>query len=303
MNNGISLDDALKEYLSHITLIEPKSENTIISYKNDLTQYISFLKNESVEDINSITQDHINRFIGSIQDSMTRRSSARKATAVRGFHAYFSNQYNLPNPSDNLKVKINRDHLPVYLSYEEIRKILDSFGDSPKDRYDKCLLELIYNSGLRVHECVNLKVNQVHLDQNFLRILGKGGKERIVPFLDSCKNDLNTYLKEIRPLYLNGKSSQFIFIGRKGNRVTRQYIWTLVHKKAEECGIEKKVSPHTLRHTFATELLENGADLRAVQELLGHSDISTTQIYTHVESKRLHDDYDKYFPKRRSGGK
>ncbi|MBQ2310828.1 MAG: tyrosine recombinase [Erysipelotrichales bacterium] len=303
MRDKISLDDAFQEYIAHITFTEPKSENTVNSYRSDLTQYIEHLKQQGISYIADITPQSVRDFIDDLLEDNSRRSTARKATSIRGFHAYFSYQYDLPDPTENLKVRITEDRLPSFLSEEEIKRILASFGDTNKDIFEKSMLSLIYHSGLRVHECANLKLNQVHADQLFLRILGKGGKERIVPFLEDCGNLLSRYIKDVRPEFLNGKSSTYVFINPKGKQVTRQYIWRLVRERARGCGIEKHVSPHTLRHTFATELLENGADLRSVQELLGHSDISTTQIYTHVESKRLHEDYDRFFPKAGKGDK
>ena len=294
----ISFKDALAEYKAYISLQNPKADNTIISYYHDLEEYLDWLKqNKHYQSLEEIQKEDLNMFIEAQMKVKTKRSVARVATSIRNFSRYFAAEYDLPDISSELKVKTNNDHLPVYLNDQEIQAIMDSFTDQPKDLFEHSILELLYNSGLRVHECISLTLNQVYLEQQFIRVKGKGDKERIVPFGHKCLVILERYLTEIRPLWLKNQGSPLLFINPQGKPLTRQYVWKLIKKRCEKVGITKNVSPHTFRHTFATQLLANGADLRSVQELLGHSDISTTQIYTHVQAERLHQDYDKYFPK------
>lgn len=294
----ISFKDALAEYKAYISLQNPKADNTIISYYHDLQEYLDWLEqNKHYKTLEEIKKDDLNMFIEAQLKLKTKRSVARVATSIRNFHRYFTAEYDLKDISSELKVKTNNDHLPVYLNDQEIQAIMDSFSNDPKDLFEHSILELLYNSGLRVHECIALNLNQVYLEQQFIRVKGKGDKERIVPFGHKCLVILEQYLTEIRPLWLKNQGSSLLFINPQGKPLTRQYVWKLIKDRCTKVGITKDVSPHTFRHTFATQLLANGADLRSVQELLGHSDISTTQIYTHVQAERLHQDYDKYFPK------
>lgn len=294
----MKLEEARREYLAYITLQNPKSDNTVLSYGTDLKEFTSWLcEAKKYKWIDQVRAQDLEEYVGVLSDAMTKRSVARKATAIRGFFQYLNYQYQIPDISENIRVHVNQDRLPQFLTKEEVQKILDSFDDSKKkDLCDHAILDLLYNSGLRVSECTELKLTEVFLEEQFLRVRGKGDKERIVPFGSRCKALLERYLKSVRPEYLGTKKSSAVFLSPKGNKVTRQYIYAMVQARCNACGIRKHVTPHTFRHTFATQLLENGADLRSVQELLGHSDISTTQIYTHVQPQRLHDDYDRFFP-------
>ena len=186
--------------------------------------------------------------------------------------------------------------LPTVLSLEEVTSLLDIEINTPYDARNKAILELFYSSGLRISELINLEMANVDMDENLIRVMGKGKKERIVPFGDIAKNVLNDYINNYRTS-INKKNSTYIFLNNMGNKLSRQYIFRIIKQECIKKGIKKNVSPHTLRHTYATHLLKNGADLRIIQELLGHENLATTQIYTHLDNESLKKDYDEYFPR------
>ena len=186
--------------------------------------------------------------------------------------------------------------LPTVLSLEEVTSLLDIEINTPYDARNKAILELFYSSGLRISELINLEMANVDMDENLIRVMGKGKKERIVPFGDIAKNVLNDYINNYRTS-INKKNSTYIFLNNLGNKLSRQYIFRIIKQECIKKGIKKNVSPHTLRHTYATHLLKNGADLRIIQELLGHENLATTQIYTHLDNETLKKDYDEYFPR------
>ena len=290
----MKINDAIDNYLYHIAVIEQKSNNTIDSYSNDLKKYADYLEANNIENVEDITNSDIQDFIGEQLDVLSKSSCAHLLTSLRNLHNYLFLNYNIPNPTANLTVKVNKDHLPGFLSDEEIVALLNSFNDEDDLEYfQRLLLQTIFTSGMRVSELCDLQTKSINLQHKQLRIIGKGNKERIVLIDDDTAQRMNHYFNEIRPQWLKGSNSSYFFINRLGNNLNRQYVYELIKKKQKELGLNKEISPHTLRHTFATHLLENDADLRSVQELLGHSDISTTQIYTHVQTKQLKEAYSK----------
>ena len=200
------------------------------------------------------------------------------------------------NPLTKFKSPKLDKSLPTVLSLEEVTSLLDIEINSPYDARNKSILELFYSSGLRISELINLEMANVDMDENLIRVMGKGKKERIVPFGDIAKNVLNDYINNYRPS-INKKNSTYIFLNNLGNKLSRQYIFRIIKQECVKKGIKKNVSPHTLRHTYATHLLKNGADLRIIQELLGHENLATTQIYTHLDNETLKKDYDEFFPR------
>ena len=289
-------DEALREYLVHIRLNEGKSERTVRSYEEDLKQYLLYLADEDIVDTDQITGSVINDFIVSQLACKKSSSVVRMAAAIRSFHRDLSFMHDVPDPSLNLTVHKDVKNLPVYCTVEEIRILMDSFDDSvPEQFLEHAVLEMIYACGLRVSEVTSLTVNRVDLDSGKVRVLGKGNKERIVPIPSGSISFLKQYRDVIRPVFLKGRSPLF-FINRFGRRVTVRSVELLLERKCAELNFRKHITPHKLRHSYATHLLQGGADLRSIQEMLGHANISTTEIYTHVQNRHLFESYAKFHP-------
>ncbi len=288
----------LKEYLASLRLEKNLSENTIISYKNDLNTFNSFLELKNISDPSLIRSEHLYVFFKSLYNlGLSSTSAARYHSSLKGFFKFlYSNKYIIENPFDRIESpKINRS-LPQVLSVNEVEKILTKPDTNEKlGLRDKAVLEVLYACGLRVSELINLKVHDLFLSEEMIRVFGKGSKERLVPIGSSAIKWTEEYLKKGRPLLLNkSKSGGYVFLNQRGSKLSRMGIWKIVNRYSLEAGILKEVHPHTFRHSFATHLLEGGADLRAVQEMLGHADISTTQIYTHVDRdyiKQVHKEF------------
>jgi integrase/recombinase XerD len=288
----------LREYLSSLELERNLSINTIKSYRNDLNSLILFLKEKKIEDPAEITYQHLTAFFKLLSKlELSSRSSARYYSSIKGFFKYlFTNGYLEKNPMERLSAPKVSKGLPIVLNINEVEKILDCPDTSTKlGLRDKALIETFYACGLRVSELINLKVADMFLNEEVIRVFGKGSKERLVPIGSSAIKWIEEYLVKSRPLLLKKtKSENFLFLNNRGTKLSRMGIWKIVNKNAEAAGIKKEVHPHTFRHSFATHLLEGGADLRAVQEMLGHADISTTQIYTHLDRdyiKQIHRDF------------
>ena len=290
----MKIKEAIEEYLYHISAVEQKSENTILSYKNDLRKYSEYLQDNGIEDMEDVRSEDLQTFLGEQLDEMNKKSVAHLLTSVRNLHKFLFINYDIKNPADNLSVKVNKDHLPSFLNEEEMNVLLTSFDDSdPVQYYQRTILELIYKSGMRVSEVCGLLVKQVNVTHKQLRIIGKGSKERIVLIDNDITERMVYYFQKIRTLWIrSGSDQQYFFINNKGNVLNREYVYELIKRKQNELNL-KNISPHSLRHSFATHLLDENTDLRTVQVLLGHSDIATTQIYTHVQTKKLHEAYDK----------
>jgi len=290
----MSPNEAIENYLYQITVIEHKSSATIGSYRNDLRIYEAFLAANGVTDISLVDSQLIQDCLAETGDRISRRSVAHLLTSIHNLHSYLFLNHGMPDPSGNLSVKVNSDHLPSFLNDQQIRKLWDAYDMAdPRQRFQRCVLQSIFATGMRVSEVCNLQASHVNLQHEQLRIIGKGAKERIVLIDNDTGQRMAEYYREIRPGWLRkGSPSQYFFINPRGRKLTRQYIFAVVKKGCAAAGIQQNVSPHTLRHSFATHMLANDADLRSVQELLGHSNISTTQIYTHVQAKQLHEAYD-----------
>lgn len=277
----------LKEYLSVLKLEKNLSDNSIQSYKNDLGKLIDFLESNNIDDPEEITYKHLVDFFSSQNElEITSSTTARYLSSLKGFFKYlFNSNYITTNPTEKLSsTKISRK-LPVVLSFGEVEKILAAPDtENLLGLRDKAILELLYSSGLRVSELINIKVNDLFFKDEVIRVTGKGSKQRIVPVGTSAIDWNNKYLLKVRPvLEKKEKSQNIVFLNKRGTKLSRMGLWKIVAKYTEQAGVEKDVHPHTFRHSFATHLLEGGADLRAVQEMLGHADISTTQIYTHID--------------------
>ena len=286
------MNENLENYRNYLKYERAYSDNTVGAYMNDLNKYEEFLKKDILE---SDTED-LENYLKYIKNSEST-TVAHKITSIK---SYFN--YNIKrgivsvNPADKVSRPKLTKHLPEYLTEEEVGKLLDVEVKSPYDYRNKTILELLYSSGIRISELVNIKTPNYDSEECLIRIMGKGSKERIVPLGDYAVNIMNDYMNNYRPL-INKKHTDYVFINNRGDKISRQFIFKVIKKEALKKGIKKDISPHTLRHTFATHLLKNGADLRIIQELLGHENISTTQIYTHVTNNKLKSDYETYFPK------
>lgn len=298
------MDALLDEYISYLRLERNLSANTISSYKNDITEYFEFIKKAGIKNINKVSEDVLENFLSYLKDKkfndkkLTMSSIARKVSAVRQFHKFiFSDGLANNLPISDFKPPKKIKHLPGVLSVSEIEKIMElQDANVPIIIRNKAIIETMYGSGLRVSETVNLDVGDVDFSDAIIRCLGKGSKERIVPVGTHALKAISKYISEVRDSLIGKKTTSALFLNFRGDRLSRVSCWKIIKKAASVAGIKKVITPHSLRHSFATHLLENGADLRAVQEMLGHVSISTTQIYTHVSRKHLHDIYKKYHP-------
>ena len=278
----------LSEYLEFIEVEKGLSENTINAYRRDLSGFLDFCTNKGILGVEYITRNHLNSYILNLrQDSLNPRSVVRKIASLRGFFNWLcANSYIQNNPASSIEQPKLPKRLPKVMTLQEIKEVFHSNLNSREN----LIVELLYDCGLRVSELVNLKTSDIDLKSRYIQCFGKGSKERLVPFGKKAKESFNKYYKEREIILAKyNLNSKRLLINDNGRFITRQDVYNFVRKLGEK--IHKHISPHTLRHTFATHLLENGADLRIVQELLGHSDVSTTQLYTHITKKRLKEVY------------
>lgn len=290
-------DDLLKRFLNYLSVEKGLSQNTVMSYERDLRKYFLFTKRKQPDEI---AQNDVVSFMARLaSDGMATPSAARNLAAVRGFHKYLlTDGLARTDPAVNLGAPRGWKRLPKTLSFEEVEKILEQPDiNTPIGLRDKAMIELLYATGLRVSELVGLNVTAVNLDRGYLIVLGKGSRERAVPIGEEAVSFIKMYLRRARPALIRGGESETLFVSARRKGITRQMFWNRIKHYCEKAGITRTVSPHTLRHSFATHLLDNGADLRAVQAMLGHSDISTTQIYTHVSRERLRQIHEKHHPR------
>lgn len=288
--------EAVNDFLHHCLLNEGKAKNTVDAYRRDLSNYRLFMTEKGIN-LNQIVYKDIIDWINFIQQSKKPTSVNRMVSSVTGFHRFLFEQYKIVDPTVKLSVSRAKNPLPKTLTRADVNRLLESFPSTPIGEYQKTICELLFATGLRVSELCQLQFQQIYLEEAILRVIGKGDKERIIPIGKSALKAYRNYIENIRPKWLK-KGSSVVFIGPNGKQLSRQYVWSVLKYKSEELNLHPKISPHTLRHSFASALLQGGADLRIIQELLGHSDISTTQIYTHIESGRLHRNYDEFHPGR-----
>lgn len=296
------MENQLKDFIEFLIVEKGLAKNTIMSYERDLKSYIRFLQHvERISSFNLVQRVHIVQFLGFLKEQgKSSKTIARHIASVRALHQFLlRDKATDQDPSVLIETPKLERSLPKVLSLKEVEILLDS----PKENNhfgirDKAMLELLYATGIRVSELINLDIDHVHLTMGFVRCIGKGEKERIIPIGKTAAEAIKRYLEYGRGHFVTQKNQDSaLFLNHQGKRLTRQGFWKILKKLTKEAGIEKELTPHTLRHSFATHLLENGADLRAVQEMLGHADISTTQIYTNVSKTRLKDVYSKFFPR------
>lgn len=294
------MDEQLKNFIHYLIVEKGMAQNSIMAYERDLKSYILYLKNvESVNSLNNVLRVHIVQFLRFLKEQgKSSKTLARHIASVRAFHQFLLREKATDqDPSVQIETPRIERSLPHVLSLQEVERLLDA----PKldDHFgirDKAMLELLYATGIRVSELIALEMDNVQLTMGFVRC--NGNKERIIPIGRAASDAIKYYLDHGRPRFISTKHQDHaLFLNHQGKRLTRQGFWKILKKLAMEAGINKELTPHTLRHSFATHLLENGADLRAVQEMLGHADISTTQIYTNVKKTKLKDVYSKFHPR------
>ena len=288
----------LKEYLSIIRLEKNLSENTVSSYKSDLTAFIRFMEDFGIDDPSLVTYEHLSAFFKALSNlGLSVNSAARYYSSIKQFFLFlYKSKYIKSDPVEKLSSPKLEKSLPSVLSINEIDLIFSKPQVEDKlGLRDRALLELLYACGTRVSELSNLKLSDLFFKEDVIRVFGKGSKERLIPIGNSAVNWITKYLHQSRPLLeKKTKSENYVFLNNRGTKLSRMGVWKIVERYSKEAGINKKIHPHTFRHSFATHLLEGGADLRAVQEMLGHVDISTTQIYTHIDReyiKQVHKDF------------
>ncbi len=291
--------DWIGEYTIYLRVEKCLSKNSVDAYVHDLRTLEAFAEGRKF-DLLALGQEEIGDWISSRrQGGLSARSAARGLVAARGFYRYLvGDRVVVQDPTEHLEAPRAFRSLPKYLSRAEVESLLQAPDSaSPLGNRDRAMLEVLYASGLRVSELIKLLVPQVNLVLGVVTCMGKGSRERIVPIGAEAASRLEEYLRKGRPTILKNKRSNYLFVTRRGSAMTRQMFWKLIRFYGSRAGIRKSLSPHVLRHSFATHLLENGADLRSVQVMLGHVDISTTQIYTHVTRERLRQIYKDYHPR------
>lgn len=285
----------LEEFKSYLLLEKKYSSNTINSYSNDLLKFKGYFENK--KKLKNIDNHDLKEYVKDLNKKMTAKSVSRNISTLKSFYKFLTlEKYISKAPLDNIVTpKIEKD-LPKVLSEEEILKLLSFNVKNKYDYRNKAMIELMYSSGLRISELINLKLTDVDLNLETLRIFGKGSKERILPLGEYAVSAIKEYITIYRPMLLKSKISDYLFLSSRGDKMTRQAFFKILKNIAKEQNIKTDFSPHTLRHSFATHLLKHGADLRSIQELLGHSDISSTQIYTHITNEKLKENYKESHP-------
>lgn len=295
-----ALNRLIDRFITYLLVEKGLSKATLESYSRDLLRYAAFLARCGRPTVSEADTPLILKHLIELRaQGLGTRSRARHLVSLRGFYRFLAQENVLSaDPSKLIDLPKVQLTLPDVLSVEEVRRLLNApQSRNPQGIRDAAMLEVLYAAGLRVSELVGLKLQDVHLDAGFVRVMGKGSKERVVPIGQYAREKLLFYLGNGRNLLLKNRASPFLFIARAGRPITRQGFWKLLRRYAEAAGLAKNITPHSLRHSFATHLLEGGADLRAVQVMLGHADIATTQIYTHVANDRLREVHRRFHPR------
>lgn len=289
----VFMEKYIDEFCTYLLIDKNYSNNTIIAYKTDLNNFYKAIDKDTI----LIKNDDIKWYLKHLKENNhSEKSIARNISSIKSFYKYLViNNYVKFNPAENIVTLKLTKKLPSVLSIDEINKILDIQTYDNYSIRNKAMLELMYATGLRVSELVNLKIYDIDITDSLVRTMGKGSKERIVPIGEIANNALNEYLK-VRSSFFKKEINDDLFLNNHGKKMTRQGLFKIIKKIAKEKNIKKEISPHTLRHSFATHMINNGADLKIIQELLGHSDISTTQIYTHISKEQLKGNFKCYHP-------
>lgn len=294
------MEKILDEFICHLAVERGLAENTLVSYRRDLAGYISFCRKNKLKSLEQAGRDTIISYLLQLQvDGRSPATIARRLASIRSFYGFMIREGILQkDPSVDLESPKPVQKLPRVLTTGEVELLLGQpLTGEPAGLRDKAMLELLYATGIRVSELVSLDLKNVNIENGFIRCFGKGARERIIPMGDVAVRYLKEYLARGRSKLVKSSSTEALFVNQHGSRLTRQGFWKIIKKYARKAKIKTEITPHTLRHSFATHLLENGADLRSVQEMLGHADISTTQIYTHLTKRRLKEVYDRSHPR------
>jgi integrase/recombinase XerD len=302
------MEKFLAIFLNHLSLERSLSSNTVESYKMDLKRYLGFLMEEEISSLDQVKQDHITRLIGSLSGfGLKATSIARNLAAIKTFHRFLAREgYTQSDPAGAIESPRLWRKLPVILHQHEMEKLLNQPTEEA-NMYrgrnihlvlrDKAILEFLYATGVRISELINTKRKDILPEVELVRVIGKRQKERVIPIGKQALRSIETYLENSRPKLAKQTSEDFLFLNARGRPFSRMGLWKILRKYVTQAGIKKTVSPHSIRHSFATHLLEGGADLRAVQEMLGHADISTTQIYTHLDREYLKEVHRTFHPR------
>ncbi len=294
------LDEPADRYIHYLLIEKGLADNTLESYSRDIARYLDFVRENGIQSLRDTDTATLLKYLITLRaEGLGARSRARHLVALRGLYKFLVREKVLKNdPSKLIDLPKTGLKLPEVLSSEEVRILLDAPDvKKPRGARDAAMIELLYGAGLRVSELIQLNTRDVNLEACFVRVFGKGSKERIVPFGQYARDKIDDYINRFRPLLLKGEVSHYLFVARAGNPMTRQGFWKLLKRYALKAGLTKTITPRGLRQSWGTDLLEGGADLRAVQVMLGHADISTTQIYTHVTREHLKREHKKFHPR------
>jgi len=294
----MEINAAIREYLQHLVFEKGLLKQTIIDYKDDFNCFFEYFPN--INDTDQLTSDDIDNFTYKQGlDELKATTISRRVSTIKNFYIFLEREGICNEIVKEVILPKKEKHIPTFLSVEEVERLLDAPDLSTETGIrDKAMLEVMYGCGLRISELINLEKKMINYPERIIKLIGKGAKERIVPINNYAITFLYSYIKNVRDKFPNAQSNNFIFINKNGKQVSRQYFFSALKKYAKSAGIERNISPHTLRHSFATHLLENGANLRTVQRMLGHTNAETTQIYTHLSNKTLHNAYDLYWKKK-----
>ncbi|HLP47060.1 MAG TPA: site-specific tyrosine recombinase XerD [Candidatus Kapabacteria bacterium] len=289
----------VRRYLAFLQMEKGLCENTLISYKQGLEKFGSFLQENKLDHINLPENDALDFIKEESRHGSSLSSQAHLISILKSFYKYLLAEDQMDyNPISNIESPKKWKTLPKYLTIDQVDRLLELPNlETPIGQRDKAALELMYASGLRISEVITLKHSNIYMDDNFLRVMGKGSKERVIPFGEKAREFMAGYLNNARPLLLKKKMNDYVFLNHHGDPFTRQGLWKIIKGYARILGVPHTLTPHTLRHSFATHLLEKGADLRSIQLMLGHANISTTEIYTYVAKNRVKKIYDRYHPR------
>ena len=301
-------DEVLERFLNHVEISRTGSKDTQDAYRRDVSRFLGYLEDEKITSLEKVDKTVISDYVLKLRSGefgtkeLSNASYARNLSSLRSFYRYLNRYEGIENnPVRQFRGSAPRRKLPDFLTFDQMETLLNSFDlNEPVDIRDRCVIEVMYACGLRVSECASLQVSRIRLSEGYLSVIGKESKERMVPFYGRCGKLIELYLKEARPLFKQ-EPTDILFLSQKGTPLSTRAIQNICSKRAEAAGLSVHVHPHMIRHSFATHLLDNGADLRVVQELLGHENLSTTQIYTHVTGERLRKAVEQAHPHAKKG--
>lgn len=299
-NNTDLFQNAIELYLTWLELDKGLSKNTVKSYHSDISQFLKFLFKKKLKNWDSVQSSHFDAWLNQLgAEGLSKQSQSRKFTSIRSFSKFLLSERIIKKDFSELSYRPKLDKkLPITLEINEMTQLINvAKSDTIYGLRDYCIIELMYSAGLRVSELCFLKIEHMNIEDGILRVFGKGSKERIVPLGENAKRALDAYLVRSRPSFVNTNTDTTIFLSRMGRALSRKTIWYMIKRYSKKALIKKAIKPHTMRHSFATHLLEGGADLRSIQDLLGHADISTTQIYTNMQKARLQEEHSIHHPR------